>query len=68
MIHLIAVKSVFTQKEARSCNPTGDRSDSDSKFKRKDADKNPELCFCSSPCTVDKVSELVRMYYIKRFF
>lgn len=34
---------------------------------RANGEKNPNSCLCSSPCNVDKVSELVRLYYIKGY-
>lgn len=33
---------------------------------QKNGELNPNNCLCTNPCTVDKVVEFVRFYYIKK--
>lgn len=71
MIYIILADYVTAKDEViiADCNPTGGPSiPGGSALVREIANANPELCLCSSPCTVEKVSKLVRFYYIKRSF
>lgn len=53
----------FVSSYQLSCDPFDSGTNSDVV---QAATNNPE-CVCTYPCTVDKVDDFVRLYFIKRF-
>lgn len=51
------------------CNPfVSSASQEDLQEALAKGEEDPNACLCTFPCTVDKVAQFVRFYYIKRFF